>query len=206
MAETGFFDSSARQWDDNPVHWERSRAIAKAFTNLVPVKSDMTALEYGAGTGILSFLLSDRFSEITLMDNSKEMVSVMHEKISKSKIENLKPLYFDLETDDYSKKQFNCIYTQMVLHHVLKHELILAKFYRLLKDGGYLAIADLYAEDGSFHGEGFEGHNGFDVHALKASLVKIGFTHLATNPCFVINKYIEDTPTQFPIFLMVALK
>jgi ubiquinone/menaquinone biosynthesis C-methylase UbiE len=49
----------------------------------------MKALEYGAGTGILSFLLSESFSEITLMDNSQEMVNVMHEKVISGKLKSL---------------------------------------------------------------------------------------------------------------------
>jgi hypothetical protein len=42
----------------------------------------MTALKYGAGTGITSFLFKDHFKEFTMMDNSPEIVRIMNEKIS----------------------------------------------------------------------------------------------------------------------------
>ena len=156
------FDARAREWDKNPMHWERSEAIAKAFLKLVPVKPEMKALEYGAGTGILSFLLAGNFSEITLMDNSTQMVQVMSEKVHKSEFKHFNPLLFDLEHTPYEGSNFDCILSQMVLHHVGNIPNILQKFYLMLNIGGYLAIADLYTEDGSFHGPGANVHLGFD--------------------------------------------
>ena len=122
------FDNRASGWDNDPVHWERSRAIAKELLEMIPVKPGMQALEYGAGTGILSFLLSEKFSEITLMDNSVEMVKVMHEKVIKNKVSNLNPLYFDLEHSDYNDRKFDCVFSQMVLHHVTDTEQLLIGF------------------------------------------------------------------------------
>ncbi len=200
------FDSRARDWDSNPIHWERSEAIAKAILNQIPLKPEMKAMEYGAGTGILSFLLAENFSEITLMDNSREMVQVMHEKVANTQLNHLKPLVFDLEQSDYTFQTFDCIFTQMVLHHVSEPQLLLTKFYRMLSPGGYLAIADLYQEDGSFHGNGFNGHKGFDPSALQLQLEKAGFTNVSTQQCYTIRKTIDDTVREFPIFLMVGSK
>lgn len=200
------FDSRAGSWDDNPVHWKRSEAIAKSILKIIPVHSKMNALEYGAGTGILSFLLADDFSEITMMDNSIEMVRMMNEKLVNSKIKNLRPLVFDLEHTDYHDRKFDCIFTQMVLHHVLNVSLLLNKFTRLLNPGGYLAIADLYAEDGSFHGQGFEGHNGFDTAELQKEIEKAGLKPINTEHCFTVKKSIDGEIRGFPVFLMVAQK
>jgi ubiquinone/menaquinone biosynthesis C-methylase UbiE len=200
------FDSRARDWDSNPVNWERSGAIAQTLLKLVPVKPEMKALEFGAGTGILSFLLSDNFSEITMMDNSGEMVRVMNEKVINGKLKNLNPLLFDLELYDYHAHKFDCVFSQMVLHHISNTKQLLSKFYQILSPGGYLAIADLYPEDGSFHGEGFTGHKGFDVSGLKADLENAGFAHLVTQQCYVIKKTIDNSVHEFPVFLLVAMK
>lgn len=200
------FDARARDWDNNPIHWERSEAIAKAILKQIPVKPGMKALEYGAGTGILSFLLADNFTEITLMDNSTAMVQVMHEKAANTQLNHLKPLVFDLEQSDYDTQKFDCIFSQMVLHHVLEPQLLLTKFYQMLNPNGYLAIADLYPEDGSFHGDDFNGHKGFDTSALQEHLGKTGFTNVITQPCYTIRKNIGNTLREFPIFLMVGSK
>jgi ubiquinone/menaquinone biosynthesis C-methylase UbiE len=164
----------------------------------------MKALEYGSGTALLSFALKDKFEEIILMDNSQEMNTVTAEKIADQNIQNMKPLFFDLEHQDYDDK-FDIIYNQMVMHHVNDVDSILIKFHSLLNPGGYVAIADLYAEDGSFHGEGFNGHKGFDVGELYNRILSKGFIEVKYKQCFVISKITENGSTKdYPLFLIVA--
>ena len=199
------FDKKAAEWDMNPMHWDRSEAISNQIKELVPLNNQMTALEYGAGTGITSFLLKDYLKEITLMDNSSEMVKVINEKIKTSEVRNLKTLNFDLESMDYKLAKFDLIFTQMVLHHVTDIESLINKFYNLLNPGGHLAIADLYPEDGSFHGEGFTGHRGFDPSKLSGLLLNQGFQNISHRKCYVISKKISDVETQqFDVFLLIA--
>jgi len=199
------FDLKAAEWDNNPMHWDRSEAIANEIMKIIPLKKEMTAMEYGAGTGITSFLLKDHLKEIMLMDNSSEMIRIMSEKIADKKVKNLKAFFFDLEHTDYKDGKFDLIFTQMVLHHVTDIETIIARFSRLLNPGGYLAIADLYKEDGSFHGEGFTGHNGFDVKALASLLEKNGFSGISHKTCFVINRKVSETENrEFDVFLLTS--
>ncbi len=199
------FDIKAAGWDNNPMHWDRSEAIANEIKALIPLKKEMSALEFGAGTGITSFLLKDHLREITLMDNSFEMVRMMNEKIHASGAKNLKTKFIDLEHSDLPGEKFDIIFTQMVLHHVSDIENIIDKFRHLLTTDGYLAIADLYPEDGSFHGKEFTGHMGFDTTYLSDVLKKKEFTDISHKECFVINRKISDTETrQFPVFLMIA--
>ena len=199
------FDIKAALWDQNPIIWERAEAIANEIKRLIPLKKQMTALEFGAGTGVTSFILKDSLKEITLMDNSSEMVKVMNNKIKTSKVKNLKTINFNLEKTEFKDAKFDLIFNQMVLHHITDIENIITKFYNLLNPGGFLAIADLYIEDGSFHGEGFTGHNGFDPDELSSLLLKSGFENISHRKCFVINKEISDIETkQFDMFLLIA--
>jgi tRNA (cmo5U34)-methyltransferase len=199
------FDSKAVEWDNNPMHWERSAAIAEEIKNLIPLNREMVALEYGAGTGITSFLLKDYLKEITLMDNSAEMIRVTNEKISSTKTKNLRAVNFNLEDEEYLERKFDLIYTQMVLHHVGDVGKIIGAFYQLLKKGSYLAIADLSEEDGSFHGDGFTGHRGFDMDWLSGILREIGFSGIFYKTCFIIDRKISETETKkFKVFIMTA--
>ncbi len=200
------FDAKARDWDKNQRYIERSVAVAKAMIELIPLHPNMKALEYGSGTALLSFALKDQFSEITLMDNSCEMTAVAQEKIAAQHIQTMKPVFFNLEHEDYDAK-FDIIYSQMVMHHVNDIHIMISKFYNLLNPGGYLAIADLYTEDGSFHGEGFNGHLGFDVAVLATTLNEIGFTESKHRQCYSISKTsIDGIVSEFPIFLLTAKK
>jgi tRNA (cmo5U34)-methyltransferase len=199
------FDLKASEWDQNPMHWHRSAAIANEIKSLIPLNADMTALEYGAGTGIASFLLKDYLKEITLMDSSAEMVRITEEKISSSGVTNLKALKFDLEHETYSNGIFDLIFTQMVLHHIEDVDSIIGKFRRLLKKGGYLAIADLYEEDGSFHGEGFTGHFGFNVDKMAKIIEGNSFGNTVHKTCFVIERKVNETEfKQYEVFIVIA--
>jgi 2-polyprenyl-3-methyl-5-hydroxy-6-metoxy-1,4-benzoquinol methylase len=196
------FDARAREWDKDKMHMDRSVAIAAGLEQMIPINPSMKALEYGAGTGILSFLLKDRFSQITLMDNSKEMVKVCVEKTEYFKTNHILPIWFDLEHKDYDDR-FDIIYNQMVLHHVNDYEAIIYTFHSMLNPGGYLAIADLYPEDGSFHGPEVKVHWGFDPEKLTKILTIAGFKHIEYQTCFEVKR---ESGAKYPVFLLVAQK
>jgi len=196
------FDSRARVWDKDKIHLERSEAIALELQRMIPIQPSMKAMEYGAGTGLLSFLLKDVFSEITLMDSSREMIEVCKEKSDYFKTGHITPLWFDLEHQDFDGK-FDVIYNQMVLHHVTDIDLIFNKFHSLLNPGGYLAIADLYPEDGSFHGPDVKVHWGFDPAELAVKLKNHGFKTVEFQESFRMKR---ESGIVYPIFLLVAQK
>jgi ubiquinone/menaquinone biosynthesis C-methylase UbiE len=199
------FDIKASGWDDNPIHYARSEAIAKEMQRLIPIQKEMCAMEFGAGTGILSFMLKDFLNDIILMDSSTEMVNVANKKIAATGAKNLKTIVFDLEHETYSGKTFDLIFTQMALHHVNDIEQLFGNFYKMLNHNGAIAIADLYTEDGSFHDEGFTGHKGFNIKDLTLTLNKCNFQVSSVEQCFVIDRKIsEEVTNQYPVFLLIA--
>ena len=196
------FDVIARDWDKDKMHMERSLAIAGELQKMIPVTHVMKALEYGAGTGILSFLLKDHFYDITLMDNSREMINVCLEKCEYHQTKHIHPLWLDLEHTSFDDK-FDIIYNQIVLHHVEGIEAMIDRFYNLLNPGGYVAIADLYPEDGSFHGIDVKVHLGFDPNEMANMLRKVGFKNIEHKTCFEIKR---ESGLKFPVFLLTAQK
>jgi 2-polyprenyl-3-methyl-5-hydroxy-6-metoxy-1,4-benzoquinol methylase len=196
------FDDAARTWDQNSIHTERSQAIANVLQKNITLNKNMKVLEYGAGTGILSFLLHDKVQEITMMDSSQEMVNVMNEKVSQTGATNLKPLMFDLEHQDFLAT-FDLIFNQMVMHHVKDVDRMLQKFHKLLNPEGYLVIADLYTEDGSFHGPEADVHKGFDPYKLSETLQSLGLTNIKHETCFEI---LRESSKKYPVFLLMAQK
>lgn len=200
------FDGKAREWDSNPVHTARSEAIAEALSSRVPLNNSMRVLEFGAGTGLLSFLIREKTGDITMIDTSVEMVKVIQEKILAHGIRNMTALHLDLEKDPYSGN-FDLICSQMVFHHVGNVDAILEKLSRLLLPGGTLAIADLYPEDGSFHGEGFTGHPGFDPEKLSLQIRNHGFDQVMHKPCYEVRRNPANGPSRtYPVFLLTAVK
>jgi ubiquinone/menaquinone biosynthesis C-methylase UbiE len=205
MKHKNEFDIKAAGWDKQQMHRERAETVAAAIVREIPLEKTMSAMEFGAGTGLLSFMLKDYLREITLIDNSEGMVKVLNEKLKAEQTDTMKAVKADLEHEDLLPGGYDLIYTLMVLHHVGDVEKILKKFHDMLNPGGYLAIADLYSEDGSFHGEGFHGHKGFDPASLAAILDKYGFSGINHDKVYVIDKKIsENRSKNFDIFLMTA--
>lgn len=201
------FDIKAAVWDSNLMHVDRAGTIAGRILTRIPLNPSMKALEYGAGTGLASFFLRDSLKEVAMMDNSPEMVRIMNEKVNSSGSANLKAVCLDLEKNELNNENFDLIFTIMVLHHVSDVGLITKKFFRILNPGGYIAIADLYPEDGSFHGNGFTGHKGFDPEALSSLLKNHGFSDISHEKSYVINKKVSGSETkQFDVFLLTAKK
>lgn len=199
------FDLKAASWDENPMHRDRAAAIAEKIEQTIPLNTNMTAMELGAGTGLTSFILSSRLKEIVMMDNSAEMVRMMNEKLRKSSINNLSAILFDLEKEDYRERKFDLAFSQMVLHHITDTGMILRRFRDILNVGGYLAIADLYSEDGSFHGKEVKLHHGFDPDKLSEMLEKMGFINFSHEKCFTIVKNISETEKRsFDVFLLTC--
>jgi ubiquinone/menaquinone biosynthesis C-methylase UbiE len=196
------FNVKAKYWDKDPIKIERAKAVAGAIRRLVPLSQQMTALEYGCGTGLLSFALQPYLGPITLADSSSGMLAVLEEKIAASGVGNMTPLELDLTTDPPPADRFQLVYSLMTLHHVPNTSKILRDFCTLLEPGGYLCIADLDKEDGSFHGVGFDGHSGFDHGELCQKLMLAGFTNIHFTTCYEMVK----AERHYPLFLMVAEK
>jgi len=200
------FDLRARDWDSDPLKVERARKVADAIRTILRPTPGLTALEYGCGTGLLSFALRSSLGSITLADSSAGMLEVLREKIAASGMRNMNPLRLDLATDPLPDQRFDVIYSMMTLHHVADTPKILADFSSLLNRPGNLFIADLDLEDGSFHGPGFDGHNGFDRAELTADLEQAGFGQVRFSTVHEMVKQVGGKPRSYPLFLMVAEK
>lgn len=202
------FDEEAKTWD-TPESQERAEHIASSIRNQVSLSKDMTAFEYGCGTGQLSFELRDHLGSITLADNSAGMLDVLNDKIGKNSADNMNAVQLDLTGNPLPDQNFDLVYTAMTLHHIPDTNDILSKFYQLLKSGGTLCIADLDKEDGSFHGHDVDDvHKGFDRDELKKRTEKIGFSDVEFTTAYLMEREIDEegTTKAFPIFLMTARK
>jgi len=202
--DAAHFDSKARQWDDNPVFRERGLKIAEAIRRTVPLNHQMSALDYGCGTGLLSFPLKDELGAILMADSSSGMLKVLAEKIAAQGVTNMTPLQLDLLNDPPPAQRFDLIVTSMTLHHVPDTDHILRVFHDLLNPGGYLCIADLDKEDGSFHGPEVDVHHGFDRTGLSARAANAGFADTQFQTVFSITKERERGTRDYPVFLMTA--
>ncbi len=202
------FDERAQDWDSDPDKVERARAVANAIRKAIPLSTSMNALEYGCGTGLLSFALQPDLGCITLADSSQGMLDVLGEKIAAAGVTNMHPIRLDLSADPLPAERYDLTYSLMVLHHIRNPKEILAKFHDLLEPNGYLLVADLDKEDGSFHTDGStDVHLGFERDALRRQVEAIGFENVVFSTAYEIKKKVNSGEEKiFPVFLMVAQK
>lgn len=200
------FDSKARDWDANPVFQERARKIAGALRATVPLSTNMSALDYSSGSGLLSFPLMGELGHITLSDTSVGMLAVAREKIAAQGVKNMSTLQADMSATALPDTRFDLIYSSMALHHIPDTDAILAAFHAHLNPGGWLGIADLDREDGSFHGIEVDVHHGFDRESLAAKARRSGFSDVVFQTVFEIEKEKPEGRRAYPVFLMVARK
>ncbi len=198
------FDKRARDWDNDPMKVERARAVADGIRRRVALGPEIAALEYGCGTGLLSFNLRGELGPITLADTSSGMLDVLRAKIAAEDAHEMTPQRLDLLRESVGNRRFHLVYTMMTLHHIPDTAAILTRFREVLDEGGYLCIADLDREDGSFHGAGFDGHRGFDRPALHALARRCGFRGITFDTVYRIRKLVGTQVREFPVFLMTA--
>ncbi len=185
---------------------DRARTVAQAIRNRVPLNPQFSVLEYGCGTGLLSFALQPYVSHITLADSSLGMLDVLRKKIAACGARNMTPVRLDLSTDPLPTEHYDLICSLMTLHHIPDTKRILHDFNALLVPGGYLCIADLDKEDGSYHGPDFSGHTGFDRRELREKTEQAGFRAIDWKTVYTMTKETAHGRKTFPLFLMVAQK
>lgn len=188
------FDEKAETWDDDPAHLERARMVADRIAQEVALNPSIRLLEFGAGTGSVTENLLSRIGQATLADRSGGMRAVMERKVESGRLAGARVIDLDLESDptrcSNSSKvtadqvgPFDLILSVLTLHHVDDPKSMLGAFRQLLEVDGQISVVDLDAEDGSFHGEGFGGHHGFDRRKITEDLSAAGFDEIRVLDC-----------------------
>lgn len=202
------FDAKAAQWDEEPRRIQMARAIADAIAAAVPLDNTMTALEFGCGTGLVTAFLAPRLASITAVDTSAGMLNVLNQKIKTLPLPNASAMNADLTQNNPIRNTFDLIYSSMTFHHIRDYKAMLTLFGTMLNPQGRLAIADLDAEDGSFHGpDAHIEHKGFDRAEFIAALQSLGLTDFtASTPFSIPRQQPDNTLRHYPVFLITAKK
>ncbi|MEA1916024.1 MAG: class I SAM-dependent methyltransferase [Campylobacterota bacterium] len=197
------FDIVASTWDSNSKRLNIASSAVEKIKLHVALNKEQKLLDYGCGTGLMGFGLSDEVKEVVGMDNSQGMLDEFNKKAKDLEFNNITCKLHNISDNHIGENEFDVIVSSMTLHHIENTEDFILKAYQSLKDGGYLCINDLESEDGSFHEHSNDGvfHFGFDKESLRTIFKKVGF-----EVTFLETIYSVEKSKSFPVFLIIAKK
>lgn len=196
---TDRFAHKAGDYDQNRSRVDNVANIADAIRAALALNRSMHIVDFGSGTGLLLERIAPLVGRITAVDISPAMNLQLRTKQGQLGC----PVDI-VETDltcSTLEGKFDGIISSMTMHHIQDIPEMFGKFHSLLKPGGFLALADLDLEDGSFHGEDTGVyHCGFDRQEFAQTAIAAGFLAVQLDAVSVVRKPQGD----FPVFLLTA--
>jgi SAM-dependent methyltransferase len=173
-----FFEVEEKMW------WFKARKnIIESFLKKIVLNKQNKLLDFGAGTGILSLMMSN-YANVTAVDNHEE--SIKYSYFSIKLIENL---------SSFEPLEFDVITAFDVLEHCDDDVKIINDFYKILKTGGYVFVTvPAYQKLWSYHDEIVHHRRRYNRGELKSKFELAGFEIVRSSyfnsllfPFFVLN-------------------
>lgn len=192
------FKEKSEGWDSGSIRVQGALKIAEAIASEIELCSEMEILDFGVGTGLLGFEIAKSVKKVYGVDTSESMIEKLKEK-------NTPKLHIETYCQDIIKepldKSFDGIVSSMTLHHIEDLKAFFETIHKNIKEGGFIAIADLETEDGTFHSDNTGVyHFGFDEVDLKEAAKGAGFVNVKFENINTISKPDKD----YGIFLLTA--
>jgi len=203
------FDEAAQTWDDKPARVELAAAITAAMSREVPFGPEMQIMDFGSGTGLIARALAPQVASVTAADTSGEMLAVLAAKAKAAGLTTIQPLLLDADYESHADATHDAIVGAMVLHHIKDIAKLVQHLAQWCRPGGWVALADLEPEDGTFHRDPHGVmHHGIDPASLASQLEAVGFTTKSIRTVHTIQRPpAEGADLQdYPVFLLVARK
>jgi 2-polyprenyl-3-methyl-5-hydroxy-6-metoxy-1,4-benzoquinol methylase len=193
------FQEKAQDWDMRDHVKALSDAIGTAILKKIPFSESMTAMDFGAGTGLISAHIFSKVKRIAAVDVSQSMLDKL---LAKTELKEVVEVHCQDIIAEPLVSQYDVIVSAMALHHVENTAELIRVLAAHLRSGGYIALADLDKEDGDFHPANTEGvyHFGFERPALEKLMKEQGFHTIEFDTVHTIDKVGKP----YPVFLLTA--
>jgi cyclopropane fatty-acyl-phospholipid synthase-like methyltransferase len=195
------FAQKATTYDQGKDRVDNVAQIANAMLSEIHFSKSMHIMDFGSGTGLLLERIAPQVGRITAVDVSTAMNAQLRQKLSGLACD-VEIIEMDLEKSRLDKK-FDGIISSMTMHHIKNIRTMFERFHAMLNEGGFIAIADLESEDGTFHSEDTGVHHlGFGKADIAALAAAAGFKNVVTATVSIVHKPQGD----YPVFLLTGQK
>ena len=137
---TEYFQKTAKSWDTLRSGYfneaVRDTAISKAY-----LRSEMTVVDMGGGTGYVSAALAPLVQTVHLVDASAEMLAVARKNLQE--YNNIQYHQADGNSIPLPDSSVDVVFANMYLHHCEDPFIAIQEMVRILKPGGRLIITDM---------------------------------------------------------------
>ncbi len=202
MTATERFDKAATTWDLEDRRVVLAQAVVDSISARVPLTRELSTLDFGCGTGLVTLALAPKVGAITGADTSPGMLKTLAEKAEGMGIP-VRMLPLDPTGTGDLGGPYQLIVSSMTLHHIPDVPTLFRRFAQHLQPGGRIALADLDQEDGSFH-EDMTGvhHHGFSRDLIHTWLEEAGFLDVRVDTAAISPK----KGREYSVFLATARK
>jgi ubiquinone/menaquinone biosynthesis C-methylase UbiE len=201
---TDLFAIRSSEYDHTDYRINYIDEMAHTILEHMPLDNRMTLLDFGAGTGLLTELISSHVRKIIAIDISPSMIEKLLDKAPRFHCE-IEVMHADLtrEPPPPSLRELDGIISSMTLHHISDIPALLKLFHNILKPGAFIALCDIDPEDGTFHtiDTGVR-HHGFDREMIAGWTSQAGFEEVAVRDAALIRK----PQGEYQAFLLSAFK
>ncbi len=202
------FDKEAALWDESPTRLKLASDIANSIFAEMDLDGTQNVLDFGCGTGLLTFYLQPNVRSVTGIDSSHKMIEIFENKATALGLNCVSGKCLNVEDGDLITGSYQLVMSSMAFHHVKDIRLLLEQLYDVTASGGMLCIADLDSDNGQFHDDNTGiFHFGFERQKLVDLLTEIGFCGIKHKTAATVTKTGADGETRsFTIFLVSAKK
>lgn len=197
------FDAKAATWDEEPRRLAMAIDVVAAIKQQIPLAPGQRLLDVGCGTGLISLPLAAITDSVLGVDLSVEMVARFTAKAHTAQQTGVRAEVRNLIEKPLPAASIDVAVSAMAFHHIDYVDQMLRSIAGCLVPGGWLAIADLETEDGSFHDDAVP-HNGFDPVAFLDRMRAAGLVPAPQHRVHVMQK--PPGGRGYPIFLAIARK
>ena len=191
---------------DENIRVKRAQAVSIEIESYIG-HGPLEVMEFGCGTGLISLNLKNKISEGLLVDISYEKIKELEQKLKDRHISHLQTYTGDILESDINR-QFDVIYSSMVMHHIKDFKSVIKKLVSYLKTNGKLIIVDLLPDNGDFHRSHseFDGYHGFSINEMVDALKEAGLKEVNGRKFYSSYKPIENKKHPYSLFSIIGIK
>lgn len=139
------FGPSARAYAECEVH--RSGASLSRLVELVAPEADWRALDVATGAGHTAAAFAPHVAHVVASDITQEMLAETRELVKERQLTNVSTAPAEAQSLPFEAGSFDLVTCRLAAHHFTDIERFVTAAYRILRQGGVLAVVDNVTPD-----------------------------------------------------------